>query len=99
MGKILDLLFSENWEQFQRVQLYKKLGKQMDELTSLKCDVCGNKRNIYKILGKCVRCGKIVCKSWSTNCGQKVLISFPHNFPAGIYCKECINKPILIKKK
>ena len=32
MGAIMDLLFSENWEQFQRVRLYKKLGKKLESL-------------------------------------------------------------------
>ena len=55
------------------------------------CDVCGNKVHMDKILGKCIKCGKIVCKS---GCGQKVLLWFPlkSGFPAGVYCRDCINK-------
>jgi len=33
MGKILDFLFTNEWEEFQRVQLYKKLGKALDNLS------------------------------------------------------------------
>lgn len=30
MGKILDLLLSKDWEEYQRIQLYKKIGKSVD---------------------------------------------------------------------
>lgn len=33
MGRILDFFLTENWEQFQRVGLYKKLGKKLDNLS------------------------------------------------------------------
>lgn len=26
MGKIIDFIFTNNWEEFQRIQLYKKIG-------------------------------------------------------------------------
>lgn len=26
MGKIIDFIFADNWEEYQRIQLYKKLG-------------------------------------------------------------------------
>ena len=32
MGWLIDLMFSEDWEKFQRVRLYKKLGKKIEEL-------------------------------------------------------------------
>lgn len=97
MGKIWDFITEkdriEREELAEEVAevLYKKLGKHISELNPV-CEVCGNKRPIKKIIGKCVKCGKVVCKSWSTNCGQKILLSFQPNFPAGVYCKDCINK-------
>lgn len=33
MGRILDFFLTEDWEQFQRVGLYKKLGKKLDNLS------------------------------------------------------------------
>lgn len=30
MGKILDFLLTENWEEYKRVQLYKKIGKKLE---------------------------------------------------------------------
>lgn len=30
MGKILDLLLSDSWEEYQRIQLYKKVGRKFD---------------------------------------------------------------------
>lgn len=30
MGKIIDFLLTENWEEYKRVQLYKKLGKTLE---------------------------------------------------------------------
>jgi hypothetical protein len=35
MGKILDLLLANSWEEYQRMQLYKKLGKKFDIDTKL----------------------------------------------------------------
>ena len=32
MGKIIDFLLTENWEEYKRVQLYKKLGKAVENL-------------------------------------------------------------------
>jgi len=29
MGKILDFLLTGSWEEYQRIQLYKKLGKNL----------------------------------------------------------------------
>jgi hypothetical protein len=35
MGKILDFIMTGgNWEEMQRIQLYKKLGKKVDELSA-----------------------------------------------------------------
>lgn len=31
MSKVIDFLFSNNWEEFQRIRLYKKVGKAMPE--------------------------------------------------------------------
>lgn len=31
MGKIADFLLTDNWEEFQRVQLYKKLPKLLNQ--------------------------------------------------------------------
>lgn len=36
MGKILDFLFSDTWEEYQRIQLYKKAGKKIDKIDSEK---------------------------------------------------------------
>ncbi len=48
------------------------------------CDSCGKNVHINKILGKCVKCGKIVCNSKIRNCG---------NSKSGkVYCKECFIK-------
>jgi hypothetical protein len=33
LGKILDLLLSKNWEEYQRIQLYKKIGNKFDAET------------------------------------------------------------------
>lgn len=33
MGKIIDFLMTGSWEQYKRVQLYKKLGKTLDNLS------------------------------------------------------------------
>lgn len=33
MGKIADFLLTDNWEEFQKVQLMKKLGKTLDSLS------------------------------------------------------------------
>lgn len=30
MGKIIDFLFSDSWEEYQRIQLYKKMGKKFE---------------------------------------------------------------------
>lgn len=40
MGKIIDFLLTDNWEEFQRVQLYKNIGNSVknmskDELVEL----------------------------------------------------------------
>ena len=32
MGAFIDLMLSEDWEKFQRVRLYKKLGKKLDDI-------------------------------------------------------------------
>ncbi len=32
MGKFLDLMLSENWETYKRIQLYKKLGDKLESL-------------------------------------------------------------------
>ena len=32
MGRIIDFLLSGNWEEFQRIQLYKKFGNKLDKL-------------------------------------------------------------------
>ena len=31
MGKILDFLFVDNWEEYQRIQLYKKVGDSLSK--------------------------------------------------------------------
>lgn len=33
MGRILDFLLTGGWEEYKRVQLYKKLGKTLDKLS------------------------------------------------------------------
>ena len=33
MGKILDFLFANEWEEFQRIQLYKKIGKALENIS------------------------------------------------------------------
>jgi len=38
MGKILDFIFSDSWEEYQRIQLFKKLGKKIEELNINKDD-------------------------------------------------------------
>jgi len=38
MGKILDFIFSDSWEEYQRIQLFKKLGKKIEELNIEKID-------------------------------------------------------------
>ena len=35
MGKFWDFLLADSWEEYQRIQLYKKLGKKLEE-TSIK---------------------------------------------------------------
>ena len=30
MGKIIDFMLSNNWEEYQRIQLYKKVGRKFD---------------------------------------------------------------------
>jgi hypothetical protein len=32
MGKLLDWALTDDWEEFQRIQVYKKLGKLLDRL-------------------------------------------------------------------
>lgn len=32
MGKITDFILSDSWEEYQRIQLFKKFGKKLDEL-------------------------------------------------------------------
>ena len=32
MGKFADFVLSDSWEEFQRIQLFKKLGKKIEEL-------------------------------------------------------------------
>ncbi|MFH0936088.1 MAG: hypothetical protein V1815_00220 [Candidatus Woesearchaeota archaeon] len=49
------------------------------------CDVCGRNVNVADILGKCVTCGKTVCKSFLRGCGKKRLFG-------SVYCKECFYK-------
>lgn len=36
------------------------------------CDVCGKKKPVSQMAGKCVRCGKYVCSSCSRQKGDKV---------------------------
>jgi len=45
MGKILDFIFSDSWEEYQRIQLFKKLGKKIEELNIDKIDDKDNKKN------------------------------------------------------
>lgn len=33
MGKILDFLFTKDWEEFQRVRLFKKLGNAAEDIS------------------------------------------------------------------
>lgn len=36
MGKIIDFLLADTWEEYQRIQLYKKLGKKTENNKRLK---------------------------------------------------------------
>lgn len=47
MGKVLDFLLSNNWEEYQRIQLYKKVGKQIEEISPSE-----KKKFLRKIKGK-----------------------------------------------
>jgi len=33
LGKILDLGMTKDWEEYQRVQLYRKIGKRLDDMS------------------------------------------------------------------
>lgn len=35
MGWFTDLMLSEDWEKFQRVRLYKKLGEKLEDIDTL----------------------------------------------------------------
>jgi hypothetical protein len=96
MAKIPLFIEREEWEEYKRTQ--SEINKKLIQLTSVQCGVCGKTTPAEKILGKCIRCGKVVCKSWTRNCGQRVLLSFSANNPAGVYCKDCMGKPIKKKK-
>lgn len=38
MGKILNFVMSKDWEEFQRVELYKKLGNKLEDLSPEKLE-------------------------------------------------------------
>ena len=43
---LIDFLLTENWEEYKRVQLYKKLGKTLDSLSPSQLE------KIKKVLGE-----------------------------------------------
>ena len=49
MGKIMDFLLTENWEEYKRVQLYKKLGKALESEQPKKMGVVESMVNLTNV--------------------------------------------------